>query len=111
MKSAPDPALATSIVEPILDWYDDNARDLPWRGPDASAWSVLVSEFMLQQTPVVRVEPIWRDSPDPLVLPKVNIGLSSKVPSVSNAGPGRIVTYGTGTRNAVSAMAGLYGGA
>jgi A/G-specific adenine glycosylase len=26
-----------------------------------SAWQILVSEFMLQQTPVARVEPIWRD--------------------------------------------------
>jgi hypothetical protein len=33
-------------------------------------------------------------------LPKVNIGSSLNVPRVSNAGPGRIVTYGTGTRNA-----------
>ena len=43
---------------PILRWYDDNARDLPWRGPSASAWSVMVSEFMLQQTPVARVLPV-----------------------------------------------------
>ncbi|MFA6574354.1 MAG: A/G-specific adenine glycosylase [Nocardioides sp.] len=43
---------------PILGWYDDNARELPWRGPSASAWSVMVSEFMLQQTPVARVLPV-----------------------------------------------------
>ncbi len=43
---------------PILDWYDEHARDLPWRGPDATAWSVLVSEVMLQQTPVARVLPV-----------------------------------------------------
>ncbi|QSR24597.1 adenine glycosylase [Nocardioides aromaticivorans] len=53
---AADPA--TDLVQPILDWYDANARDLPWRRPEASAWSVLVSEFMLQQTPVVRVLPV-----------------------------------------------------
>jgi A/G-specific adenine glycosylase len=41
-------------------WYDRNARDLPWRTPDTSAWGVLVSEVMLQQTPVVRVLPAWR---------------------------------------------------
>ncbi|MEV5003351.1 A/G-specific adenine glycosylase [Nocardioides sp. LML1-1-1.1] len=46
------------LVEPILHWYDAHARDLPWRRPEASAWSVLVSEFMLQQTPVVRVLPV-----------------------------------------------------
>jgi A/G-specific adenine glycosylase len=49
---------AAALVEPILRWYDEHARDLPWRRPEASAWSVLVSEFMLQQTPVVRVLPV-----------------------------------------------------
>ncbi|WP_344077037.1 A/G-specific adenine glycosylase, partial [Nocardiopsis metallicus] len=44
---------------PVLAWYESNARDLPWRTPDASPWSVLVSEIMLQQTPVVRVLPAW----------------------------------------------------
>ncbi|WP_017578772.1 HhH-GPD family protein [Nocardiopsis valliformis] len=43
----------------VLAWYESNARDLPWRTPDASPWSVLVSEIMLQQTPVVRVLPAW----------------------------------------------------
>ncbi|MET8862210.1 A/G-specific adenine glycosylase [Nonomuraea sp. NPDC004580] len=46
---------------PVLDWYEDNARDLPWRAPDATPWGVLVSEIMLQQTPVVRVLPIWHE--------------------------------------------------
>ena len=48
----------SNLHEPVLRWYDDHARDLPWRGPDASAWSVMVSEFMLQQTPVARVLPV-----------------------------------------------------
>lgn len=48
----------TDLHAPILEWYDAHARDLPWRRPDASAWSVLVSELMLQQTPVVRVLPV-----------------------------------------------------
>ncbi|MFE6750021.1 A/G-specific adenine glycosylase [Kitasatospora purpeofusca] len=43
----------------VLDWYAANARDLPWRTPDASPWAVMVSEFMLQQTPVKRVLPVW----------------------------------------------------
>ncbi|RNL82005.1 A/G-specific adenine glycosylase [Halostreptopolyspora alba] len=43
----------------LLAWYQANARDLPWRRPDASAWSILVSEIMLQQTPVTRVLPAW----------------------------------------------------
>lgn len=47
-----------ALHEPVLRWYDENARDLPWRRPEATAWSVLVSEFMLQQTPVSRVLPV-----------------------------------------------------
>ncbi len=42
----------------LLAWYADHARELPWRGPSASPWSVLVSELMLQQTPVARVLPV-----------------------------------------------------
>jgi A/G-specific adenine glycosylase len=44
---------------PILDWYAEHARDLPWRKEDASPWAVLVSEVMLQQTPVNRVLPAY----------------------------------------------------
>ena len=43
----------------IASWYADDGRDLPWRSPDRTAWGVLVSEIMLQQTPVVRVLPRW----------------------------------------------------
>lgn len=49
----------TSTVERVLAWYNDAARDLPWRRPEASAWGILVSEIMLQQTPVSRVLPAW----------------------------------------------------
>ena len=42
-------------------WYEREQRDLPWRRPGVTPWQVLVSEFMLQQTPVARVEPVWRD--------------------------------------------------
>ncbi len=49
-----------ALVDQVTTWYDDVARDLPWRSPDRTAWGVLVSEVMLQQTPVVRVEPVWR---------------------------------------------------
>ena len=54
----------SELHAPILDWYDAHARDLPWREPAASPWSVMVSEFMLQQTPVARVLPVhaaWLD--------------------------------------------------
>lgn len=52
-------AMNTTYTEPILDWYGANARDLPWRAADATPWGVLVSEIMLQQTPVSRVLPVW----------------------------------------------------
>ncbi|MFJ9840813.1 A/G-specific adenine glycosylase [Kitasatospora sp. NPDC101155] len=44
----------------VLDWYEASKRDLPWRTPDATPWAVMVSEFMLQQTPVKRVLPAWQ---------------------------------------------------
>ncbi|MDF2918534.1 MAG: adenine glycosylase, partial [Microbacterium sp.] len=46
------------LASPLIAWYRDNARDLPWRRPGFGAWGTLVSEFMLQQTPVVRVIPL-----------------------------------------------------
>ncbi|MEU4425464.1 A/G-specific adenine glycosylase [Actinoplanes sp. NPDC024001] len=49
-----------TLADDAITWYQTNARDLPWRQPDTTAWGVLVSEVMLQQTPVVRVEPAWR---------------------------------------------------
>jgi A/G-specific adenine glycosylase len=39
----------------LLRWYRRNARDLPWRNT-RDPYQVLVSEFMLQQTQVSRVE-------------------------------------------------------
>lgn len=47
------------LHQPILGWYAAHSRDLPWRRPDTSPWGVLVSEVMLQQTPVARVLPVW----------------------------------------------------
>ncbi len=47
----------SELHAPVLAWFDANARELPWRGESASPWSVMISEFMLQQTPVVRVLP------------------------------------------------------
>jgi len=49
-----------TLADSVIKWYDANARDLPWRVPGTSAWAVLVSEVMLQQTPVVRVTPAWQ---------------------------------------------------
>ncbi|MGZ0150588.1 A/G-specific adenine glycosylase [Kribbella sp. WER1] len=48
-----------ALHDPVLRWYDANKRVLPWREPGAGAWAVMVSEFMLQQTPVNRVLPAY----------------------------------------------------
>ena len=44
----------------LAAWFRANARDLPWRA-SPTPWGVLVSEFMLQQTPVARVLPVWQE--------------------------------------------------
>ncbi|GAA2222891.1 A/G-specific adenine glycosylase [Herbiconiux moechotypicola] len=45
------------IAPAVNAWFAENARNLPWRRPGFPAWGTLVSEFMLQQTPVARVVP------------------------------------------------------
>jgi len=45
------------LAEPVIEWFGGKGRDLPWRRDGFTAWGTLVSEFMLQQTPVVRVIP------------------------------------------------------
>lgn len=48
-----------TIAAPVNEWFEQNRRDLPWRREGFGAWGILVSEFMLQQTPVARViEPL-----------------------------------------------------
>lgn len=61
MPNAPQPAAQVPeyAVSLVNRWFEVNARDLPWRRADCSPWGVLVSEVMLQQTPVVRVLPAW----------------------------------------------------
>ncbi|MFD8547608.1 A/G-specific adenine glycosylase [Streptomyces sp. NPDC059649] len=56
---AAEAADGTALHGPVTDWFDEHARDLPWRRPEAGAWGVMVSEFMLQQTPVSRVLPVY----------------------------------------------------
>ena len=48
------------LERPLARWFARNARDLPWRAADRTPWQVMVSEYMLQQTPVDRVLPAWR---------------------------------------------------
>ena len=43
------------IVEPLLAWYEKNARDLPWRH-GVTPYRVWISEIMLQQTRVEAVK-------------------------------------------------------
>mgnify|MGYP003297489053 CR=1 FL=1 len=51
--------LERDAVLASLTEYADAARDLPWRRPGTRPWAVLVSEVMLQQTPVARVLPAY----------------------------------------------------
>jgi A/G-specific adenine glycosylase len=48
-----------SDIDRLRSWFAAVRRDLPWRRPTAGAWGVLVSEVMLQQTPVRRVQPVY----------------------------------------------------
>jgi A/G-specific adenine glycosylase len=50
---------STVLADRATRWYAKAARDLPWRRPGTSAWGVLTSEVMLQQTPAARVEPVY----------------------------------------------------
>jgi A/G-specific adenine glycosylase len=52
-------ATSPDFAGPVLAWFARAARELPWRDPDAGPWAVLVSEIMLQQTPVNRVLPAY----------------------------------------------------
>ncbi|WP_439644739.1 A/G-specific adenine glycosylase [Demequina subtropica] len=62
-RNAAVPAMSETAarVDAVRAWFREAGRDLPWRDDRTSAWGVLVSEVMLQQTPVVRVEPVWRE--------------------------------------------------
>ncbi|POH59312.1 Fe-S cluster assembly protein HesB [Arthrobacter glacialis] len=60
MGEASGAAKGDVVHQEITRWFGQQARDLPWRR-DCSAWGILVSEIMLQQTPVVRVQPVWEE--------------------------------------------------
>ncbi|MEN8171490.1 MAG: A/G-specific adenine glycosylase, partial [Chloroflexota bacterium] len=51
--------MRTPLAKQILNWYSQNARELPWRGID-DPYAVWVSEIMLQQTRVDTVIPYFR---------------------------------------------------
>src|SRR5690625_2056817 len=52
--------LSDDAIDSVISWFAGNGRDLPWRH-DVPPWAILVSEVMLQQTPVVRVLPQWTE--------------------------------------------------
>ncbi|MBZ4323172.1 A/G-specific adenine glycosylase [Streptomyces huiliensis] len=58
---SPRSGAETALHLPVIAWFEANARDLPWRRPEAGPWGVMVSEFMLQQTPVSRVLPVYEE--------------------------------------------------
>ncbi len=60
MASSPARPSPAWLHRTVQEWYTLHARVLPWREPGVGAWAVLVSEVMLQQTPVARVLPVWQ---------------------------------------------------
>ena len=62
MKKAPLPTETQrrTFRRQLLKWYDAHGRDLPWRKTD-DPYHILVSEVMLQQTPVDRVLPKYEE--------------------------------------------------
>jgi len=54
----PEEAKMPAVREALISWYDENARDLPWRRT-RDPWRVLVSEVMLQQIQVKRAIPFY----------------------------------------------------
>ena len=62
------------MVQPLLIWYRQNARDLPWRR-EITPYRVWISEIMLQQTRVEAVKPYFerfmRELPDVRALAEV----------------------------------------
>lgn len=59
LTAEPTAELPGRLTAELIRWYAQNARELPWRRPGTSPWAVLVSEVMLQQTPVNRVIPAY----------------------------------------------------
>ncbi len=66
--------ISKEIVKPLLIWYGQNARDLPWRR-EITPYRVWISEIMLQQTRVEAVKPYFerfmRELPDVRALAEV----------------------------------------
>ncbi|NND71370.1 MAG: A/G-specific adenine glycosylase [Rhodothermales bacterium] len=55
-----NPAMPAAFREPLIEWFQHNQRDLPWRGTDRDPYAVWLSEIMLQQTRVDQMLPFYR---------------------------------------------------
>lgn len=75
-----------SLHAPVIGWFEQHARDLPWRRPEAGAWGVMVSEFMLQQTPVNRVLPVYEQWMARWPRPRTSLPTHPEKPSAPGAG-------------------------
>src|SRR5699024_4669836 len=53
-----DEATTENFQKTLLDWYDKEKRDLPWRRT-SDPYKIWVSEIMLQQTQVITVIPYY----------------------------------------------------
>ena len=54
-----DSAWRSRVRRRLLDWFEQNARDLPWRR-NSTLYRVWISEIMLQQTQVATVIPYYQ---------------------------------------------------
>lgn len=54
-----DAALVSHLRERLLDWYDTNGRNLPWRKGARDPYRVWLSEVMLQQTTTAHAAPYY----------------------------------------------------
>lgn len=54
------PAKRDAVRRGLLDWFEANRRDLPWRWT-RDPYRILISEVMLQQTQVDRVVPYFHE--------------------------------------------------
>ena len=59
MPRLPSPDNLARMRQELLDWYDRNKRDLPWRRTQ-DPYGIWVSEIMLQQTRVAVVIERWK---------------------------------------------------
>lgn len=60
-ESAPElPEDVASVREALVEWYEDDHRDFPWRRTE-DPYHILVSEVMSQQTQLGRVVEAWKD--------------------------------------------------